>query len=107
MFVYYCYSQAAKMKGRVLPFRAGNLWSGYKLEKWSLLNQDKVVRTAPILPGDIYVMNNNHIGMVTEQMTETHIMKTVDGNQSYADSGKDSLRARTRKFADMKFFIRI
>jgi hypothetical protein len=107
MFVYYCYTQAANMRGKVLPFKGGNLWSGQKLVKWALSFPEKIVNTSPILPGDIYVMNKYHIGMVVEQMTDCEIMQTVDGNQSYQDSGKDSLKRRTRHFSDMRLFVRI
>ena len=44
--------------------------------------------------------------MVVEDMTDSSIMKTVDGNQSFADSGKESLKLRTRNFADMRLIIR-
>jgi hypothetical protein len=107
MFIYYCYSQAANRRGKVLPFRGGNLWSGQKLEKWALSNPDSILYTSPILPGDIYVMNKYHIGMVVEEMTDGEVMQTVDGNQSYSDSGADSLKRKTRHFADMRLFIRI
>jgi hypothetical protein len=107
MFIYYCYSQAANMVGKTLPFSAYKLWSGQKLKNWSLSYPDKIVNTSPVLRGDIYVMNSYHIGMVVEDMTDAYIMKTVDGNQSFSDSGKESLRVRTRNFADMRLIIRI
>ncbi|MEP6923940.1 MAG: hypothetical protein ABI954_05725 [Pyrinomonadaceae bacterium] len=107
MFIYYCYSQAANRCGRILPFSAGNLWSGQKLAKWSLSNQDKIVYTSPILPGDIYVMNSYHIGMVTDTMTDSDIIRTVDGNQTGGNAKGDSLKLRTRHFSDMRLFIRI
>lgn len=107
MFVYYCYSQAANMVGKTLPFTSGKLWSGQKLCKWAMANPDCVVNTSPVLRGDIYVMNSYHIGMVTGDMASSDIMNTVDGNQSFADSGKESLKLRTRHFADMRLIIRI
>lgn len=110
MFVYWCYSEAANRVGKALPFRPESLWRGNKLHKWSLSNQDSVVYTCPILPGDIYVLsknNMNHIGMVVELMTDASVMQTIDGNQSTADSGKDSLRRRTRHFAETSFIVRI
>jgi len=106
MFVYYCFSQAAKSLGKILPIRSGQMWSGQKVKTWSLSNPDKIVYTSPILRGDIYVMNSYHVGMVVEDMTDSSIMKTVDGNQSFADSGKESLKLRTRNFADMRLIIR-
>jgi hypothetical protein len=107
MFIYFCYSEAANQAGKILPFSSGNLWSGYKLRKWSDLHYDKVVRTCPILPGDIYVMNNGHIGMVIESVNDYDVVKTVDGNQSGKDTGKNSVQKRTRSFYDMRLLIRI
>jgi hypothetical protein len=49
-------------------------------------------------------MNKYHIGMVVADMTDSYIMQTVDGNQSTADSGKDSLKLRTRNFSDIRLF---
>jgi hypothetical protein len=109
MFIYYCYSQAASRLGKVLPFesKAGNLWSGYHLKTWAKEHPDKIVNTCPILPGDIYVMNSGHIGMVVETVNDYDFVKTVDGNQSGVDSGKNSVRKRTRSFYDMKVLVRI
>lgn len=107
MFIYYCYSQAASQLGMILPFTAGPLWSGQKFKKWSQLHADKIVNTCPILPGDIYVMNNYHIGMVVEPVNNYDQVKTVDGNQSGADSGKNSVRLRHRNFYDMRLLVRI
>ncbi len=107
MFIYYCYSQAANQLGVVLPFTADPLWSGQKFKKWSLLHSDKVVDTCPIMPGDIYIMNSYHIGMVIEQVNNYDQVKTVDGNQSGVDSGKNSVRIRHRNFYDMRLLVRI
>ena len=107
MFIYYCYSQAANQLGKILPFQGGNLWSGYKFKKWSLQYPAKIVNTCPILPGDIYIMNNNHIGMVVETVNDYNQVRTVDGNQSGVDSGKNSVRLRHRNFYDMKLLVRI
>ena len=110
MFVYWCYLQAANRVGKTLPFIPEQLWRGNKLHKWTLSHPESVVYTCPILPGDIYVLsknNMNHIGMVVELMTDASVMQTIDGNQSTADSGKDSLRRRTRHFAETAFIVRI
>lgn len=107
MFIYYCYSQAAKQVGKILPFKADNLWSGQKLKKWSLLSSEKIVNTCPILPGDIYIMNSFHIGMIIEPVNNYELVKTIDGNQSGVDSGKNSVQKRTRNFYEMQMVIRI
>jgi hypothetical protein len=118
MFIYYCYEQAASKVGKTLPFTKWNLWSGYKLWTWSKSNPDKVIDTYqtfsflfPLEPGDIYVMkhkkNNGHIGMVIEKDLDYGTVKTIDGNQSGADSGTNSVQVRTRKFSEMQFLIRI
>lgn len=110
MFVHWCYKEAANHFGLNLPFIPESLWRGNKLHKWTLSHPESVVYTCPIEPGDIYVLsksNMNHIGMVVEQMTDASIMQTIDGNQSSADTGKDSLRRRTRHFAETAFIVRI
>lgn len=110
MFVHWCYKEAANQVGKTLPFIPEKLWRGNKLHKWALSHPDTFVYTCPILPGDIYVLskdNMNHIGMVVELMTDASIMQTIDGNQSTADSGADSLKRRTRHFAETAFIVRI
>ena len=110
MFVHWCYKEAANRVGVCLPFRPESLWRGNKLYKWAMANPYSFVYTSPILPGDIYVLsknNMNHIGLVIEEMTDSAIMQTIDGNQSYEDSGRDSLVKRTRHFAETSFIVRI
>jgi hypothetical protein len=107
MFIFYCYKQAANQLGKILPFKSGNLWSGYHLRNWSMLNSEKIVNTCPILPGDIYVMNDDHIGMVIEPVNDFDLVKTIDGNQSGVDSGKNSVKKGTRSFYNMRLLIRI
>jgi hypothetical protein len=109
MFIYYCYSQAAREIGKILPFKSGTLWSGQKLQKWGFNNFDKTINSCPyvLLPGDIYIMNNYHIGMVIEQVNNLDIVNTIDGNQEGVDSEKNSVRKRTRSVYDMRMLIRI
>lgn len=107
MFIYYCYSQASNQAGKVLPFKSGNLWSGYHFRNWSLVYPDKIVTTCPVLPGDIYVLNNDHIGMVIEPVNDFNVVKTIDGNQGDIDDGRNSVRKRIRSFYDMRLLIRI
>jgi hypothetical protein len=104
-FVYWCLSEAANRIGVCLPFIPEKLWSGYKLTKWAEANPYSIVRERPAYPGDIYVMNNGHIGIV---VAEGHgdILDTVDGNQSQKGKGR-SLKKRTRNIADMRVLIRI
>ncbi len=108
MFVHWCYKEAANQYGKTLPFIPEKLWRGNKLHKWTLSNPDTIVNSCPILPGDIYVLNDlNHIGMVVETASDFSIMQTIDGNQSTADSKQDSLKRRTRDFAEVAFLVRI
>lgn len=104
-FVYYCLSEAANRIGISLPFIPEKLWSGYKLTKWANAYPYCIVRERPAYPGDIYVMNNGHIGIVVEE-GHGDILQTVDGNQSQKGKGKSLLR-RTRNIADMRVLIRI
>lgn len=109
MFVYYCYSQAAAQLGRILPFKADNLWSGQKLQKWGFNNFDRTINSCPFVlkPGDIYIMDKFHIGMVIEAEANSYVVKTIDGNQGGADDGKNSVQKRSRNINDMRMLIRI
>ncbi|REJ78788.1 MAG: CHAP domain-containing protein [Acidobacteria bacterium] len=104
-FIYYCYSEAAKKFGFPLPFSAGPLWSGPKLRRWAKKNPDFVVNTSPCLPGDIYVMNYGHIGMVVSQSDGTFV-NTIDGNQSSMGKGK-SVKKQYRNILEMDVLIRV
>ncbi|MCO6512046.1 MAG: CHAP domain-containing protein [Aridibacter famidurans] len=104
-FVYYCYSEAAQAFSAPLPFKAGEVWSGTKLKKWAANNPVHVIGSGPYMPGDIYVMNWGHIGMIISH-NGGNIVNTVDGNQSQMDKGK-SLKQRTRDINDMAVIIRI
>ncbi len=81
MFVYYCYSEAAKKFGMSLPFHSGNLWRGSHLRKWSHLHPDKIVKQSPLLPGDIFIIGDNHMGIITNQI-RADVYGTIDGNQA-------------------------
>lgn len=107
MFIYYCYSQAAKQLGKILPFRAEDLWGGSNLRNWSNIYLEKIIDTAPILPGDIYIMNSFHIGMVIEPVNDYDMVKTIDGNQSTMKAGRNSVKKNTRSFYDMYRLVRI
>lgn len=104
-FVYYCLSEAANRYGAALPFIPEKLWSGYKLTKWANAYPETIVRSSPCYPGDIYVMNNGHIGIVISQGAGT-MVNTVDGNQSILGGGR-SLKRRERNIVDMRVIIRI
>lgn len=104
-FVYYCLSEAASKYAVSLPFIPEKLWSGYKLTKWANGNPYCIVRERPCYPGDIYVMNNGHIGIVIDH-DFGDIVNTVDGNQSQVGRGRSLIR-RTRNIADMRVVIRI
>jgi len=107
MFIYYCYSKAAKQLGKVLPFRAEDLWGGSNLRNWSNIYLEKIIDDPPILPGDIYIMNSFHIGMVIEPVNDFDMVKTIDGNQSTMKAGRSSVRKRTRSYYDMYRLIRV
>lgn len=108
MFVNYVFKEAANRCGKVVPWGNTTFWKGSSVIDWAYSNFDYVVMEFPLLPGDIYVMNKGHIGMVrgiTEEGSD--IMHTIDGNQStFTDKGI-SLKARKRNFADMDTIIRI
>jgi hypothetical protein len=112
MFIYFCYDEAANQLGKTLPdgFEEA-LWSGYKLGQWTKKRPARIVTDDLILPGDIYIMHgkngNGHIGMAIEPIDDHKRIKTIDGNQSGADSGRNSVRKRVRSFHDMRLFIRI
>lgn len=111
MFIYFCYSQAALELGKTLPSELRMAFlSGYRLGVWAKDN-NKFVKNGHLMPGDIYTRRVHwHIGMVIEPVsdpTEHTVIKTIDGNQSYEGSGKDSVKVRTRKFGEMRRVIRL
>lgn len=106
MFIYYCYSQAAKQLGKILPFRAEALWGGSNLKNWCDVNPQKILKS-PMLPGDIYIMKSYHIGMVIQLLDHYELVKTIDGNQSGVNKGGNSVRKRERSIFDMLMVIRI
>lgn len=104
-FIYWCYSEAKKKFGFPLPFTADPLWSGPKLRKWAENNPDLVVNTSPFMPGDIYVMNYGHIGMVVSQAADSFV-NTIDGNQA-SMGNKKSVKMNVRNTQDMDVLIRV
>jgi hypothetical protein len=104
-FVFYCYAMAADKLSAPLPFRSGILWSGPKLKTWAEENPAHIVSSGPYLPGDIYVMNWGHIGMIISDPGGS-VVNTVDGNQSSMGKGK-SLKQNLRNTNDMAVIIRI
>lgn len=108
MFVNWCFTEAAKRCGKVFPISDGIMWSGQKLRTWALANWESMVWEMPLLPGDIYVMNKGHIGMVYAPTHEgSSTMFTIDGNQSNHEEGGISLVKRTRDFSEMDVLVRI
>jgi hypothetical protein len=108
MFVNWCFTEAANRCGKIFPISGGTMWSGPKLKNWALSHWESMVWEMPLLPGDIYVMNKGHIGMVYAPTHEgSSLMFTIDGNQSTFEDGGISLKKRTRDFADMDVLIRI
>lgn len=104
MFVYYCLKQAATLYNVPLPFIPEKLWSGYKFTLWARENPSTIV-CGPVHPGDVYVMNWGHIGIV-RGFSSGNVIETVDGNQSHMGGGL-SLKCRTRKREDMRVVVRI
>ncbi|MBC7900003.1 MAG: hypothetical protein H7070_08105 [Saprospiraceae bacterium] len=108
MFVNYVFKEAANRCGKTVPWGNTTFWKGSSVINWAYANFDTVVMEFPLLPGDIYVMNKGHIGMVRRTTEEgSDLMFTIDGNQSTFDAGGKSLKARERNFADMDTIIRI
>ena len=104
-FVYYCLSEAANKYAMPLPFIPEKLWSGSRLAAWAFDTLNVSQAWGPWLPGDIYVMNNGHIGIVVSD-SGGGVVHTVDGNQSSLGKGR-SLKQRTRSVSDMRVIIRI
>lgn len=104
-FVYYCLSEAANKYAMPLPFIPEKLWSGSRLAKWAFETPDVRQAWGPWLPGDVYVMNNGHIGIIISH-SGGDVVHTVDGNQSSVGKGA-SLKQRTRNVGDMQVIIRI
>lgn len=115
MFVYYCYDEARKRLGKMLPLTADPLWSGTKMRRWCKNNWEKVVWDLPLLPGDIYILYSGHIGLVggaytMDDIFANQIVPTIDGNQVVGkdhNPNKNSLKRRHRDFADMEYVIRL
>lgn len=107
LFVNYCFKRAAQEYGMDVPWSNCTFWKGRTVTSWAYAN-DNVLVGYPIYPGDIYVMNSGHIGMVRQATDDgSCVMYTIDGNQStYTDGGK-SLLKRTRQLGDMRVIIRI
>ena len=108
MFIYWCYRRAARQLGVRLPFTGDDLWAGEKLERWSRSHQSSVVNTCPIQPGDIYVMRSYHIGMAIESSHSGEGFRSIDGNQSTANSGANSITTNNQRlFSSCRLFVRI
>ena len=108
MFVNYCFRRAAEEYGVDLPWGNTTLWKGSSVTEWAYANTNVLVDSMPICPGDIYVMNKGHIGMVRGTTAEgSSVMYTIDGNQSSFKEGGKSLVSRTRYMGDMRIIIRI
>jgi hypothetical protein len=109
MFIYYCYRQAAHFCGMHLPFRPDeDLWSGEKLERWAQRHPDTIVSDGLVQPGDIYVAHNYHIGMVTGLVgNDPTLFRSVDGNQSTANSGHNAVTENVRHLSGCRVIVRI
>jgi hypothetical protein len=80
--------------------------NGHNLKKWSLIHADKIVAQLPVLPGDIYIMNDFHMGMVVEVIKED-LYKTIDGNQTGGNAGTNSVKNVVCSLYDIQLLIRI
>jgi hypothetical protein len=108
MFVNYCFRRAAEEYGVNVPWGNTTFWKGSTVTSWACANTDVLVDQYPIYPGDIYVTNKGHIGMVRATTAEgSGVLYTIDGNQSTYTSGGKSLKTRTRYMGDLRIIIRI
>ena len=108
MFVNYCFRRAAEEYGVKLPWGNTTFWKGSSVTDWAYGHTDVLVDQYPIYPGDIYVMNKGHIGMVRATTAEgSSVLYTIDGNQSSFKEGGKSLVTRTRQLGDMRLVLRI
>ena len=111
MFIYFCYTRAALESGITLPDELRiSFLSGYRLGVWAKAN-GKLVKNGHLLPGDIYTRREHwHIGMIIEPVsnpTFRTVIRTIDGNQSFAGSRRNSVQVRTREFGEMRRVIRL
>ena len=107
MFIYWCYSVAAREEGVPLPFAATDLWSGQRLFRFASHLPSVIVPTEEaVLPGDIYVAQSNHIGMAIAYHN-AELFKAIDGNQSSADSGHSAITENLRHYSGCRVLVRI
>ena len=107
MFIWWCYSQAARFLGQTLPFIDIDLWSGQRVVHWSRSHPDAVVLAGDVLPGDIYVAPSFHIGMALTATSDPTLFKSIDGNQSTADSGNSAVTQNIRHVNNCRLIVRI
>ncbi|HVE55550.1 MAG TPA: hypothetical protein VNB22_01900 [Pyrinomonadaceae bacterium] len=108
MFIYWCYRQAANHFNVALPFTGDDLWSGEKVVRWSRRHQDDVVVELPVQAGDIYVLWSYHIGMAVDQSINAGTFRSIDGNQSSANTGHNSLTTNEqRAISNCRLIVRI
>ena len=107
MFIWWCYSQAARFCGQTLPFIATDLWSGNRLVHWSRSHPEAVVLSGDVMPGDIYVAPSFHIGMVLATMPDPGLFKSIDGNQSFVNSGRSAIAEGLRRVNNCRVIVRI
>ncbi len=106
MFVYYCYSQAAKKFGMSLPFKSGHLWNGRHLREWSQLHQNTIVAQSPLLPGDIYIIGDNHVGMIFECLSGDSY-RVIEGNQTGLGDQANGVQKNIKSLEKFDSLVRI
>ncbi|MBX7169443.1 MAG: hypothetical protein K1X72_00710 [Pyrinomonadaceae bacterium] len=106
-FLYYCFYHAAKELAKSLPFTPDNIISGQRLHEWVRNNPDKKVEAVPFQPGDLYIKENYHVGMVVQTANDYGSILTVDGNQEGVSKSKNSVQINLRSYKQMKLLVRI
>lgn len=107
MFIWWVYSHAATFLDQRLPFVDTDLWSGQRLVRWTRNNQSSVLTAGDVMAGDIYVAQNFHIGMVLTASSNPTRFKSIDGNQSFGDSGRSSITQNSHVVNHCRVIVRI
>jgi hypothetical protein len=105
MFIFWCYTEAARSCSVRLPILATDIWSGQRLFHWAQHNRSTIV-SGDVRPGDIYVAQSNHIGMVIAAMPDPQTFKSIDGNQSFVNSGRNAITENTRNVSGCRVLVR-
>jgi hypothetical protein len=122
IFVYWCYSQAAKELNIPNPLPR-TTFSGTELKNWAEANKNWVIYRAgqeevTLEPGDIFVpISHSHVGMVIAPLklvtknSQTHnFFTSIEGNQMSSDHpewGNKGIRQKMVDIAKCAVIIRV